>query len=318
MLALTATRQRLGRTFRNWLTFSCNGDIYHHMSQKTDKRLRADLFRTRLAEALRERGTNQSALSRAVGVDRSTISQLLKGSGARLPNAQVVGECARALGVSADWLLGLTDRPETAADILANTMSLTEAPRALVDEQIFQWHKEAAGYKIRHVPAGLSDMLKTREMLEWEYTPHLGRSTQQAIGASEDRLEWMRGTQSDHEIAMPLSEIRSLLRGEGYYTGLPRDVREAQIDRLLEVMQQLYPSLRVYLYDARRLYSAPMTIFGPLLTVIYIGQNYMAFRDTERVQALTRHFDHLVREAHVTARQLPDHLRALREELSEG
>ncbi|SHL83263.1 Helix-turn-helix [Roseovarius litoreus] len=287
------------------------------MPEKTDKRLRADLFRLRLTAALNERGSNQSALARAVGVDRSTISQLLKGQGARLPNAQVVGECARALGVSADWLLGLTDRPETAADILATSMSLTEAPRALVDEQIFQWHKEAAGYKIRHVPAGLSDMLKTREMLEWEYTPHLGRSTQQAIGASEDRLEWMRGTQSDYEIAMPLSEIRSLVRGEGYYTGLPRDVREAQIDRLLEVTQQLYPRLRVYLYDARRLYSAPITIFGPLLTVIYIGQNYMAFRDTERVQALTRHFDHLVREAHVTARQLPDHLRALRKELSE-
>jgi len=285
------------------------------MVEKTDKRLRADLFRLRLTTALNERGSSQSALARAVGVDRSTISQLLKGQGARLPNAQVVGECARALGVSADWLLGLTDRPETAADILATSMSLTEAPRALVDEQIFQWHKEAAGYKIRHVPAGLSDMLKTREMLEWEYTPHLGRSTQQAIGASEDRLEWMRGTQSDYEIAMPLSEIRSLVRGEGYYTGLPRDVREAQIDRLLEVTQQLYPRLRVYLYDARRLYSAPMTIFGPLLTVIYIGQNYMAFRDTERVQALTRHFVHLVRDAHVTARQLPDHLRALREEL---
>jgi hypothetical protein len=152
-------------------------------------------------------------------------------------------------------------------------------------------------------------------MLEWEYTPHLGRSTQQAIGASEDRLAWMRGTQSDYEIAMPISEIHSLVRGEGYYTGLPRDVREAQIDRLLDVTQQLYPRLRVYLYDARRLYSAPVTIFGPLLTVIYIGQNYMAFRDTERVQALTQHFDHLVREAHVTARQLPDHLRALREGL---
>ena len=114
------------------------------MPHKIDKRLRADLFRIRLGDVMRERATTQSALARAVGVDRSTISQLLKGAGARLPNAQVVGECAAALGVSADWLLGLTDRPETSADIIANTLSLTEAPRALVDEQIFQWHKEAA------------------------------------------------------------------------------------------------------------------------------------------------------------------------------
>ena len=287
------------------------------MMGKTDKRLRADLFRTRLSDTIQDRGTNQSALARAVGVDRSTISQLLKGTDARLPNAQVVGECARALGVSADWLLGLTDRPETAADILANTMSLTEAPRALVDEQIFQWHKEAAGYKIRHVPAGMSDMLKTREMVEWEYAPHLGRSTQQVIGASEDRMEWMRGAQSDYEIAMPIFEVHSLVRGDGYYAGLPRDIREAQVDRLIETTELLYPRLRVYLFDARRLYSAPLTIFGPLLAVIYIGQNYLAFRDTERVQALTQHFDHLVREAHVSARELPDHLRALRRKLLE-
>ena len=285
------------------------------MLHKIDKRARADLFRTRLGEAIQDRATNQSALARSVGVDRSTISQLLKGQGARLPNAHVVGECAAALGVSADWLLGLTDRPETAADILAGSMSITEAPRALVDEQIFQWHKEAAGYKIRHVPATLPDMLKTRAILEWEYTPHLGRSTDQAIGASQDRLAWMRQTRSDFETALPLYELRSFARGEGYYRNLPRTLRTEQLDYLLEITEQLYPSLRLYLFDARRVYSAPITIFGPLLAVIYIGRNYLAFRDTERVQALTAHFDHLIREASVTARELPDHIRSLKREI---
>ncbi|WP_306117047.1 MULTISPECIES: helix-turn-helix domain-containing protein [unclassified Roseovarius] len=278
------------------------------MMEKADKRLRALLFRSRLGDAMRDRDVTQSALARRVGVDRSTISQLLKSQGARLPNAQVVAECAAALGVSADWLLGLTDRPETAADIVANSMSLTEAPRALVDEQIFQWHKEAAGYKIRHVPAGLPDMLKTRAMLEWEYAPHLGRSTDQVIGASEDRLEWMRGAQSDYEIALPMYALTSFARGEGYYRGLDADIRRGQIEHLLDVAQQLYPRLRLYLFDARRVFSAPVTIFGPLLAVVYIGRNYMAFRDTERVQVLTAHFDHLIREAAVTARKLPDFL----------
>ncbi|WP_120502133.1 helix-turn-helix domain-containing protein [Roseovarius sp. EL26] len=282
------------------------------MSYKIDKRHRAAQFRTRLAEAIRDRGSNQSALARAIGVDRSTISQLLKDQGARLPNAQIIGECASTLGVSADWLLGLTDRSETAADILAHSLTLTKAQRALVDEQIFAWHQEAAGYKIRHVPAGLPDMLKTRDMLEWEYAPHLGRSADQAIGASEDRMAWMRQTNSDYEIALPLYEVQSLIHGEGYYSGLPTEIREAQIEHFLEATEQLYPSLRLYLYDARRLYSAPITIFGPLLAAVYIGQSYMVFRDTERVQSLTAHFDHLVREAHVGARTLPDHIRSLR------
>lgn len=281
------------------------------MTENIDKRARADLFRARLSEAMRLRAANQSDLARRIGVDRSTVSQLLKGPSARLPNAQVVAECARALGVSADWLLGLTARPETAADMLANSLSLTEAPRALVDEQIFQWHKEAAGYKIRHVPAALPDMLKTRAMLEWEYAPSLGRSTDQAIGASEDRMAWMRAARSDYEIALPVHEIESFARGEGYYHGLPADLRRAQLDHLIQVTQQLYPRLRVYLFDARRLYSAPVTIFGPLLAVLYIGRNYMVFRDSARVEALAAHFDRLVREAEISARDLPDHLAAL-------
>ncbi|SEO93049.1 Transcriptional regulator, contains XRE-family HTH domain [Salinihabitans flavidus] len=282
------------------------------MNDKIDKRLRAERFRERLVQAMRERGLSQSALSRRVGVDRSTISQLLTGSGARLPNAQVVAECAAALGVSADWLLSLTDRPESAADVLANSLTLTEAPRALVDEQIFQWHVEAQGYKIRHVPAGLPDMLKTREMLEWEYSPHLGRTTQQAIGASEDRLEWMRKARSDYEIALPLYEMQAFAEGSGYYSTLPRDIRADQLDHFAAISTQLYPRLRFYLFDARQLFSAPVTIFGPLLAVLYLGRNYLAFRDTERIESFTDHFDNLVRQATISARNLPEHIDGLR------
>ncbi|MDO6798355.1 helix-turn-helix domain-containing protein [Shimia thalassica] len=281
------------------------------MNKIIDKRLRALRFRQRLEAAMQDKAITQSALARQIGVDRSTISQLLKDQGARLPNAQVVGECAAALGVSADWLLSLTDRPESAADILANSLTLTEAPRALVDEQIFGWHIEAAGYKIRHVPAGLPDMLKTREILEWEYSPHLGRTTDQAIGASEDRLNWMRASQSDYEIALPLHELLSFATGKGYYDGLPAELRYAQLNHMSDLCSQLYPRLRVYLFDARQLFSAPITVFGPLLAVLYLGRNYLAFRDVERVQGFTTHFDNLVRSAPVTARTLPDHIETL-------
>ncbi len=283
---------------------------------KIDKRLRAAQFRTRLGRALMDSLTSQSALARQIGVDRSTISQLLKGDGARLPNAHVVGACASALGVSADWLLSLSDRPESAAELLAGALSLSKAPRALVDERIFGWHREAAGYKIRHVPAALPDMLKTRELLEWEYAPHLGRTATQAIGASEDRLQWMRAALSDYEIAMPRYELENFARATGYYRGLPLEIRRNQIDRFLALADQLYPRLRIYLFDARRLYSAPLTIFGPLLCVFYAGSHYMAFRDRDRVQTFTTHFDTLIREADLTARDLPTHLQELRDGLS--
>lgn len=281
------------------------------MMAKTDKRVRAETFRSRVTEAMAQAGTNQSALARDIGVDRSTVSQLLSGSGARLPNGQVVAECARALGVSSDWLLGLSDRPESAARIVAAAFRITAAPRALVDQQIFTWHLEADGYKIRYVPPALPDMLKTREVLDWEYTPHLGRSAEQAINASEERLNWMRSSASDYEICLPLYELASFAEGSGYYAGLPRDARQSQLERLQTLAEQLYPRMRICLYDARRLYSAPLTIFGPLQAVIYLGSHYLAFRDTERVRVMTRHFDNLVREATVPARDLGDHVETL-------
>jgi transcriptional regulator with XRE-family HTH domain len=277
-----------------------------------DKRDRSALFRARLAEAMADKGMSRAALARAAGVDRSTLSQLLSPGGTRLPNAQLAADCAQALGISADWLLGLTGRPEPIADLLATSLTVTEAPRALIDETIFGWHREAAGYKIRHVPATLPDMLKTRAMVEWEYRPQLGRTAEQALGAFADRLHWMRQARSDYEIALPLHELAAFAEGTGYYEGLPAAIRAEQMERFILLTEQLYPSLRLYLFDARRVFSAPVTIFGPLLAVVYLGRHYLAFRDSARVESISQHFDWLVKEAAFSARDVPDHLRALR------
>jgi transcriptional regulator with XRE-family HTH domain len=274
------------------------------MMLKTDKRDRARLFRDRLIAAMDRAGATQAALARRVGVDRSTLSQLLKDQGARLPNAQLVAECSAALGVSADWLLGLSDFPEQAADLVATAISMPEASRAMVDDQIFAWHQEAAGYKIRHVPSGLPDMLKTNDMLRWEYAPSAGKTIEQAIGASSDRLNWMQGSKSDYEIALPLSELDSFARGQGYYSGLSVSIRQDQLCRFRDLHEQLYPALRLHLFDKREVFSAPVTVFGPLLAVIYVGRNYIAFRDTERVTAIARHFDMLVRKGKVGQRDM--------------
>ncbi len=276
-----------------------------------DKRDRALLFRTRLTQAMQIAGETRSGLARRVGVDRSTISQLLAGDNARLPNAQVVAECASTLGVAGDWLLGLSDLPERTSDVLANSMQVSKAARTPFDAQIFDWHREAAGYKIRHVPATVPDILKTEDLLRWEYSPHRDRTTDQAIGASNDQLDWTRQSLSDYEIAMPLFSIESLASSTGYYRGLPKSIRDEQVDHMLALHDQLYPSLRVFLFDARRLWSSALTIFGPLVGVLYLGQQYFAFRDRERVRNLIEHFDGLVREASVSARSWPDHLKTI-------
>lgn len=285
---------------------------------KMDKRRRAELFRARLAQAMTDQGVSRAALARETGADRSTLSQLLSDAQTRLPGAQLVAECARALGVSADWLLGLSERPERTGDLVAAAVRVAEAERAMIDEQVLGWHQEARGYKIRHVPATLPDILKTEAVIRWEYQSFLGRTPEQAVGAMFDRLELLRSGASDFEIALPLHEVASFAGGVGYYRGLPPGDRREQLELLAARCRELFPQLRVFLFDARRQFSAPLTVFGPILAALYVGRVHLAFRSEERVRSLSLHFDWLVRECVVDARDAADHFARAAAQISDA
>ena len=257
------------------------------------------------------KGMTKSGLSRATNVDRSTIGQLLKNDHPRLPNSQLAADAANALGVSVDWLLGLTNRPETPGDIVAAALSLSPAERTSADEQLLEWHHEAAGYKVRHVPATLPDILKTKRMLDWEYAPVRERRLPEAFSAMQDQLHWLSSGVSDYEIAVPIHEIESCAAGTAYYKGVEKGVRYEQLDFIADQCDQMFPRLRIFLFDAQRVFSSPVTIFGPNLAVVYVGQCYLAFREVERVKSLSSHFDWLVREAVVDARNVSTHIRSL-------
>ena len=283
------------------------------MQINSDRSSRAGLFRERVIAALSTSGLSRAGLARAVNVDRSTITQMLAEDDARVPGGHVVAACAMALDVSADWLLGLTDRPEQAGKLLATSLSISETGRATtLDDQIFEWQREAEGYKIRHVPATLPDILKTDAMLRWEYAPLTHRRPDEAIDAAAARLDWLALTLSDYEMAMPLHELQSFALAEGYYAGLSAQIRAEQLDWMAEIYDRLFPGLRIFLYDARTTFSAPVTVFGPKMAVIYMGRHYLAFRDRDRVRAMTLHFDGLVREAAIASHDILEHLKTLR------
>ncbi len=252
-------------------------------------------------------------MARRCGVDRSTIAQLLADDESRLPNAHLAAECAFALSVSADWLLGLSERSETAADLLDSSFRVTEAERSFADAQIDEWHREAAGYKIRHVPATLPDILKTDAVFEFEYAAFRDKTPDQAISAMRDKADWLRRPGSDYEICCSRELVESLARGEGYWRGLPEQAREEQILHMARACRDLYPSLRLYLYDTKVVFSAPVTIFGPLLAVIYIGGQYMVFRETRQIRALTDHFDQLIRDSDTDARSAATRIESMLE-----
>ena len=63
------------------------------------------------------------------------------------------------------------------------------------------------------------------------------------------------------------------------------------------LLDDLYPTFRLFLYDGRMRYSVPYTIFGSIRAAIYVGDMYLVLNATQPVLALTRHFDNLIRSA---------------------
>ncbi len=285
-----------------------------HIAQSTTlvRQDTARLFRQRLAEAMQKAGLSQTQLAQRVGIDRSTLSQLLSPDNDRLPRADTFAAMGTALQVSLDWLLGLRGEAGLGAVILPEAPQVTLTPQSDADQDLARWHEEAAGYKIRYVPTSLPDLAKTDRVLEYEFEAYLARTTDQAITASRDRLTYTRLPETDMEVCMPRQLMQGFARGEGIWCDLDREARLEQIDRMIRVFEELYPSLRLYMYDARSLFAVPYTVFGPVRAVIFVGQMYFVFNTTEHVRVLTRHFEDLVRRAIVHANETPDYLRQLR------
>ena len=146
----------------------------------------------------------------------------------------------------------------------------------------------------------------------WEYG---GRVPQSRVQAAEQRLAYSRRPETDIEVCSSFQSIEELARGEGIWRLLPLRERKAQIQVMIDLLEELYPTLRWFLFDGLRQYCVPLTLFGPLRAAAYFGDMYFVFNSTEHVRVLTRHFDDLIRVATVQPPDVPDFLRQLVEDL---
>jgi hypothetical protein len=67
----------------------------------------------------------------------------------------------------------------------------------------------------------------------------------------------------------------------------------------VQLLDELYPTLRWFFFDGLERYSVPLTIFGPQRAALYVGDMYLVFNSTEHIRVLTGHFDGLIRAATV-------------------
>jgi transcriptional regulator with XRE-family HTH domain len=264
-------------------------------------------IRARLSEVIARTQLSQSAFAKAVGIDRSTLSQILSKKNDRLPRVETLAAIATATHVSVDWLIGLTEEGAHGTDIL----EVERGARSPADERLTRWRAEAAGYKIRYVPSTLPDLLRTDAVIDYEYRSSPIASPEQRQATREERLDYERRAETDTEVSSPRQSLEAFADGSGVWSGLDADARRSQLARMADLSEELYPTFRWFLFDGLARTSVPLTIFGPKRAVLYTGQMYLVFATTRYVRLFTEHFDELIRHAVIQPPDVPTFLRGL-------
>lgn len=94
-----------------------------------------------------------------------------------------------------------------------------------------------------------------------------------------------------------------------------RSARLEQLGHMARLLDDLYPTFRLFLYDGRAWFSIPYTIFGPYRAAIYVGGLYLVLNATDPIRTLTRHFDGLIRVAEITPVDTPGFVAGLTREI---
>jgi transcriptional regulator with XRE-family HTH domain len=262
-----------------------------------DRRDLLRVFRERLGDAMARAGLNQSALARRIGIDRSTLAQLMARGNKRLPRADTLAALAVDQQVSVDWLLGLTQEGSLTAALLPQPIEIEKGGHLPSDARIARWYAEVVGYKVRYVPATMPDLLKTDGVIRYEYRDQVASVPRSQIAVASEMLETQRLPESDLEVCSPLQSIESFARGEGVWRDLHIAERRHQLQHMIDLVAELYPTFRWFLYDGLQRYAAPMTIFGPKRAVFYVGDMFLVLNGTDHIRALAGRFDELIRAA---------------------
>ena len=269
-------------------------------------------FRERLGLVVNESGLSRTAFAARSEIDRSTLSQLLSSGNRRLPRIETLVAIAASQQVSLDWMLGLSNQGPVGADIVSETMSLERDALSPADERLIAWLNQAVGYKIRYVPSTVPDLLKTEAVIRHETRDFVASRPEQKIETAAGSLAWTRRPETDFECCSSLQSVTGFVRGEGLWHDLDHETRMEQLDHMIELVEEMYPTFRWFLFDGLQRYSAPMTIFGPLRAAVYLGQMYLVLTSTEHIRVLVSHVDQLIKGAVVQPNEVGGLLKELR------
>ncbi len=276
---------------------------------------RVVLFRDRIMQVIANSGLNSAQFAQSIGVDRSTLSQLLSENTLRLPRADTVAAIAEKHQVSIDWLLGLTSEGTTETKLEAGPLEIERYRETAFSTRFLKWYSQAEHYKVRYIPVTLPGPLKTQAVANYEFGRYGSGKSDQKISESQLMLAQLRQNKSELEVVQPLQDLQGFARGEGIWANLPATERKAQLEHALALNEELYPRFRWFLFDGRAFYTVSFTLFGPLRAVVFLGQHYIVLNSAENIRLFSQRFNELIRNAVVHPHQINTTLQQLIDEI---
>ncbi len=276
-----------------------------------DKREVAEVFRERLLALIGRRQETVSAFARRCDLDRSALSQFLDPASVRLPRAETLSAIAVSENVSTDWLLGISQDEVTIGEV-ASLFSIETGAYGAADSPLAEWHREAAGYKVRYAPSLLPDLLVTQAVTDYQFRSTADDYADVKRDQARRQLDYSRLPETDMEVVLPFQRLQNLAQGSDVWSGLARGVRQAQIEHMAHLLEELYPTFRLFLYDGLKHFCAPFTVFGPKRAAVYMGEMYMVVNSVEHIRELSRRFDNVIRMSEISPDRAANWLRELK------
>ena len=204
--------------------------------------------------------------------------------------------------MSLDWLLGLSQDEGLTGEI-RESLEIEEAPGGFDRTLLARWHAEAAGTKIRYVPAGIPDLLRTEALIDYE-AGITNRSRERAgrRDAVPHRLQPPAGDRHGGLHAAPHAgdlcarpgRLERISRGSAGASSLPTWRRCSTTF--------IRPSA-CFSMTAACAIPCPTRSSARYRAAIYVGDMYLVLNATQPVRTLTRHFDNLIRAADINAHE---------------
>ena len=276
-----------------------------------DKREISQRFRARLRHLISRNDESVSSFARRCKLDRSALSQFLDENSTRLPRCETLAAIATAENLSVDWLMGLS-QDEIGMGEVSSGFDIEHAGSGQDLSLLAQWHTEAAGYKIRYAPSSLPDLVRTPAITRYEFEEKREVSADEKTVFARQQLDYSRLPETDMEVVMSFQRLENLAEGVDIWDGLERGKRQAQIEHMAQLADELYPTFRLFLFDGRTHFISPFTVFGPKRAAVYLGDMYMVVNSVEHIRQLSRRFDQAIRAAVISPDLVARWLRELR------